>query len=137
MGAFPLVGLVRGSGRAAVKADAIVKPSWRSSPPTVKTVSTMGTTVSVVPTVGLPTRPSHTTLSGYVCVCVCVCVCDAKKFRLLKGYADLQELRKEIFVWLIYLIFSWLNWILGSSILFLLDERPPCIVRFVLPQKIR
>jgi hypothetical protein len=67
----------------------------------------------------------------------CVCVCDAKKLCLLKGYADLQELQKEMFVWLIYLIFWWLNWILGSSISFLLDEIPPCIVRFVLPQKIR
>jgi hypothetical protein len=63
LGAFPLVGLVRGGGRAIVGAAAILEPPWRSSPPTVETVSTMGTTVCVVPTVGLPTRPSHTTLS--------------------------------------------------------------------------
>jgi hypothetical protein len=87
LGAFPLVGLVWGGGRAAVGAAAIVEPPWRSSPPTVKTVPTMGTTVSVLPTGGLPTRPSHATLSPLsrvpsllegpsivVCVCVCVCV---------------------------------------------------------------
>jgi hypothetical protein len=63
LGAFSLAGLVRGGGRATVRAAAIVEPPWRSSPPTVETVSTMGTTVTVVPTFGLPTRPSHTTLS--------------------------------------------------------------------------
>jgi hypothetical protein len=54
LGAFPLIGLVRGGGRATVGAAAIVEPPWRSSPPTVETVSTMGTMVSVVPTLACP-----------------------------------------------------------------------------------
>jgi hypothetical protein len=51
-------------------------------------------------------------------------------------HADLEELRKKIFLRLIYLSFWWLRFSIGTSFWFHLHEIiPPCIVGFVLPQK--